>query len=107
MLNDDELYMLKSNKIMLCYVMLCYVMLCYVMLCYVMLCYVMLCYCRFNNIHVLVYNQYGVSSCQSTGPVKLGLRHEQLITSLLHHKTVYMHSQPLISRTLKSQIILL
>ena len=25
MLNGDELYMLKSNKIMLCYVMLCYV----------------------------------------------------------------------------------
>ena len=38
MLYDDELYMLKSNKI---YVMLCYVMLCYVMLCYVMLCYLM------------------------------------------------------------------
>ena len=39
-----NVYKLKTEKGMLCYVMLCSVMFCYVMLCYVMLCYVMLCY---------------------------------------------------------------
>ena len=43
LLYDDELHMLKSNKI---YVMLCYVMLCYVMLCYII---------RIVKVHIYIY----------------------------------------------------